>query len=171
MRCSGVLEGGSFGPPRSASSSRWSNSPPSRCRSRRRAKRRSEFVVTLLVAPDGPAQVRSHEGVQRTSGKRLILVADDNPDSADSLAMLLRHSGHEVYSSYDGLAALEAVAKLRPEVVLLHNGTPKLNGHEACRRIREQPWDRSGAIFALTGWGDEQARNRARVAGFDGHLT
>jgi PAS domain S-box-containing protein len=131
----------------------------------------SEFVVTLPVASDGPAHVKSHEGVQRTSGKLRILVADDNPDSADSLAMLLRYSGHEVYTSYDGLEALEAVVKLRPEVVLLDIGMPKLNGHEVCRRIREHPWGQTVTIIAVTGWGDGQTRNRAKEAGFDGHLT
>jgi PAS domain S-box-containing protein len=133
--------------------------------------RGSELVVTLPVAPDGEAQARSHEGVQRASGKRRILVADDNPDSADSLAKLLRMSGHEVHTSYDGLEALEAVEKVRPEVVLLDIGMPKLNGHEVCRRIREQPWGRSIIVIALTGWGDEQTRTRAKEVGFNGHLT
>lgn len=131
----------------------------------------SEFFVTLPVAPDGPAQVRSQRGVQRSSGKQRILVADDNHDSADSLAMLLRISGHEVHTCYDGLEGLEAVVRLRPEVVLLDIGMPKLNGHEVCRQIRAQPWGRTVTVIAVTGWGDEQTRSRAKEAGFDRHLT
>jgi len=131
----------------------------------------STFVVTLPVAPAGPAQVSGDTGVERSSGARRILVADDNRDSADSLAMLLRFSGHEVHTRYDGLEGLEAAVSLRPDVVLLDIGMPKLNGHEVCRRIRELPWGRTVTIIALTGWGDERTRSRARESGFDGHLT
>lgn len=131
----------------------------------------SEFVVTLPVVPTAVAPVSVQESIQRSSGIRRILVADDNSDSADSLAMLLRISGHEVHTCYDGQEGLEAAVKLRPEVVLLDIGMPKLNGHDVCRRIREQPWGRAVLIIALTGWGDEQTRRRTREAGFDGHLT
>lgn len=131
----------------------------------------SEFVVTLPVASDGPRAVRQDVPVPRSSGARRILVADDNPDSADSLARLLRISGHEVHTRYDGPEALGAVEELRPDVVLLDIGMPKLNGHEVCRRIREQPWGRTIIVIALTGWGDEETRSRAKEAGFDAHLT
>ena len=71
---------------------------------------------------------------------RRVLVVDDNPDSADSLVMLLSMTGNEVHVAYDGLAAIEAAAMLRPDVILLDIGLPKLNGYETAYRIREQPW-------------------------------
>ena len=65
---------------------------------------------------------------------------DDNQDSADSLAMLLKIKGYEVGTAYDGEQAVEAAGALRPDVVLLDIGMPKLNGYDACWRIRQQPW-------------------------------
>jgi CheY-like chemotaxis protein len=131
----------------------------------------SEFIVTLPMAPLGRAPIEPVEEVQVTKRPLRILVADDNADSADSLAKLLRLSGHEVHTTYDGMEALEAVQSLRPEVVLLDIGMPKLNGHDVCRSIREQPWSLEVTVIAVSGWGDEQARQRALQAGFDVHLT
>ena len=71
---------------------------------------------------------------------RRILVVDDNEDSAVSLAMLLEITGNETFMAHDGVSAVEAVEKHRPDVVLLDIGLPKLSGHEVCRRVREQPW-------------------------------
>ena len=56
-------------------------------------------------------------------------------------------------------------------MVLLDIGLPKLNGYEACRRIREQPWGKSMVLVALTGWGQEEDRQKSKEAGFDGHLV
>jgi CheY-like chemotaxis protein len=102
---------------------------------------------------------------------RRILVVDDNRDSAESLAMLLKLTRNETHTAYDGLEAVEAAATFNPDVVLLDIGLPKLNGYEACRRIREQPWGKSMVLVALTGWGQEEDRQKSRDAGFDGHLV
>jgi Response regulators consisting of a CheY-like receiver domain and a winged-helix DNA-binding domain len=101
---------------------------------------------------------------------RRILVVDDNADAADSLAMLLEVRGDEVRIAYDGLEALEAEGEFRPEVVLLDIGMPKLSGYDVAKRIREA---RGGnvMIVAITGWGQEDDRKRARDAGFDHHFT
>ena len=96
---------------------------------------------------------------------------DDNRDSADSLAMLLKIMGHEVGTAYDGEQAVEAAGTLRPEVVLLDIGMPKLNGYDACRRIREQPWGQGMFLIALTGWGQEEDRRRTEEAGFNHHMV
>jgi CheY-like chemotaxis protein len=101
---------------------------------------------------------------------RRILVVDDNADAADSLAMLLQVRGDEVRIAYDGQEALEAEAGFVPEVVLLDIGMPKLSGYDVARRIR----DRRGTavlIVAITGWGQEEDRQRARDAGFNYHFT
>jgi CheY-like chemotaxis protein len=80
-------------------------------------------------------------------------------------------AGHDLQTAYDGLEAVQAAATFRPEVVLLDIGMPKMNGYEAARHIREQPWGKSMALIALTGWGQEEDKRRAFEAGFDHHLT
>ena len=102
---------------------------------------------------------------------RRVLVVDDNRDSADSLARLLRVSGHDVHTAYDGREAVEKVQAARPDLVLLDIGMPGLIGHDVCRFIREQPWGRDIRVAALTGWGQEQDRELTRAAGFDHHLV
>lgn len=101
---------------------------------------------------------------------RRILVVDDNADAADSLAMLLEVRGDEVRIAYDGLEALEAEGEFRPEVVLLDIGMPKLSGYDVAKRIRETRGD-NVLIVAITGWGQEDDRKRARDAGFNHHFT
>lgn len=73
--------------------------------------------------------------------------------------------------AHDGLEALALAAQFQPEVVLLDMGSPKLNGFDVCRRIRERPLGKSVVIVALTGWGQEDDRVRSREAGFDHHMT
>jgi CheY-like chemotaxis protein len=85
--------------------------------------------------------------------------------------MLLKMSGNEVHTAYDGAVALEAVDRLHPDVVLLDIGLPSLNGYEVCRRIRQRPWGRNTVLIALTGWGQVEDRRLSREAGFDGHLV
>jgi CheY-like chemotaxis protein len=100
-----------------------------------------------------------------------ILVVDDNNDAASSLAMLLQMTGNETHTAHDGLEAVEAVATLRPDVVLLDIGLPMLNGYDACRRIREQPWGKNVVMVALTGWGQDEDRRQSKNAGFDHHMV
>jgi CheY-like chemotaxis protein len=96
-------------------------------------------------------------------------VVDDNRDSTASLTLLLQLTGHETNAAYDGLEAVEAAAAFRPDVILLDIGLPKLNGYEACRRIRELPCGKDVMLVALTGWGGEEDRESSRDAGFDVH--
>jgi len=138
------------------------------------ADRGSEFVVRLpiAVATPLPAAAPPHEdGEPKPVTKCRILIVDDNPDSADSLAMLLKIKGYEVGTAYDGEQAVEAAGTLRPNVVLLDIGMPKLNGYEACCRIREQPWGQGMFLIALTGWGQEDDRRRTEEAGFNQHMV
>ena len=133
----------------------------------------TEFVVRLPIMfeatnPQPPEPIVSEP--MTTTGRR-ILVVDDNRDAAASLAMLLKITGNETHTANDGLEAVEAVATFRPEMVLLDIGLPKLNGYEACRRIREQPSGKNIVIVALTGWGQEEDREKSRNAGFDGHMV
>ena len=100
-----------------------------------------------------------------------IVIADDNRDSADSMAMLLEAGGHEVHVAYDGAEAVAAADKTRPDVIQLDIGMPKMDGFECARAIRGQPWAAGTLLIALTGWGQEEDKRRALEAGFDRHLT
>jgi CheY-like chemotaxis protein len=110
------------------------------------------------------------QAVPRGSGWR-ILVVDDSRDSATSLARLLELLGNLVHLANDGVAAVEAAAEFRPEIILMDVGMPRMNGYEATRHIREQPWGRSVIIVALTGWGQDADRRMSKEAGCDGHLV
>jgi PAS domain S-box-containing protein len=131
----------------------------------------SEFVVRLPVA-DGVVEGRAGDGEAPMHPRRCrVLVVDDNRDSAISMAMMLRLLGNEVQTAHDGLEALRMAASFRPDVVLLDIGMPNMNGYDAARRIRAEPWGRSLVLVAVTGWGQDSDRIRSREAGFDHHLV
>ena len=134
----------------------------------------SEFVVRLPLLHEVAAAGNADGGPQGRAGSaatRRILVVDDNRDSADSLAMLLRSAGHETATAYGGEEAVEVAEVFGPDVVLLDLGMPHVNGYEACRRIRATPWGRSMVIIAQTGWGQDEDKALTVQCGFQGHLT
>ena len=100
-----------------------------------------------------------------------IVVADDNHESADSMALFLEMRGHDVRTVYDGRACLEAVKERKPDVVLLDLGMPTLDGFETCQQIRAMPGGDRIAVLATTGWGSEADRQRSAQCGFDAHLV
>src|SRR6185503_15658053 len=103
----------------------------------------SEFIVRLPLAADVPVEDTAppeSNDVQQSRARYRILIADDNRDGADSLAMLLQVMGHAVETAYAGDQALEIAEQMRPDAILLDIGMPKLNGYEVCRRIRSEPW-------------------------------
>lgn len=102
---------------------------------------------------------------------RRILVADDNNDAAEAMALLLQLAGHEVRTANDGIEALAVAETFEPQIVLLDLGMPRMDGYEAARRIRRQAWGRNATLVALTGWGQQQDRQRTSDAGFDAHLV
>jgi signal transduction histidine kinase/ActR/RegA family two-component response regulator len=134
----------------------------------------SEFLVRLPLVPrpvaTAPRPTENGEKPSAEQGRR-ILVVDDNRDAADSLALLLRLMGHDIHTAHDGLEAVQAAAAFRPEVVVLDIGLPKMDGYEAARHIRQQPWGKNMVLVALTGWGQEEDKRRAVKAGFSHHLT
>ena len=103
--------------------------------------------------------------------RRRIVVADDNEDSAQSFAMLLSFSGHEVRIAHDGEEALDALRDFRPDVAFLDIGMPLLSGYEVAQAVRAEPWGRDVTLIAVTGWGQADDKTRARTAGFDQHLV
>ena len=135
--------------------------------------RGSEFEVRLpLASRTAPIESYAVGREPDASADRTyrILVADDLRDTTDSLAALLQSLGHLVHVAYDGAQALQLAEALRPEVVLLDLGMPKLNGYEVCRRIRAAPWGGRMTLIAQTGWGQQEDRRRSKEAGFDHHL-
>jgi PAS domain S-box-containing protein len=132
----------------------------------------SEFVVRLPVAL---ALAGEQQGDQATAvgpvARRRILVVDDNRDAALSLAMVLKIQGNETQTAHDGLEALAVAAAFRPDVILLDIGMPKLNGYDAARRIRQEPWGKNVVLVAVTGWAQEDDRRRSQEAGFDFHMV
>lgn len=132
----------------------------------------SEFVVRLPVTHEAeqPRITPPHEMLSNTIARR-VLVVDDNRDAAESLALLLKLSGHDTHIAHDGLEAVQKAAQLIPDIILLDIGLPKINGFEAARRIRGQSRGPGPVIVALTGWGQDADRQRSREAGFNAHIV
>jgi signal transduction histidine kinase len=137
--------------------------------------RGSEFVLSLpVVVMDDGAQAAAALAVQppaphAPSATRKILVVDDNVDAADTLEALLTIEGYSVAVAYDGQAALEAVRKDPPAIVLMDIGMPRMDGYEAARRIRQET--EGIRLIALTGWGQGLDRQKAQAAGFNTHFV
>ena len=132
--------------------------------------RGSEFIIRLPVRP---AEAPPAPAADRESGappRLRVVVADDNKDSAESLAGLLRLDGHEVHTAYTGEAAVEAVRRHRPEVAVLDLGMPGVSGYEVARRLRALP-ECPAVLLALSGYGREEDRRLAHAAGFDHHFV
>jgi signal transduction histidine kinase/CheY-like chemotaxis protein len=134
--------------------------------------RGSEFVVRLPLAqatpPSGPGAAA--EALPAPAARR-ILIADDNVDYASSMGQLLQAQGHEVRVVHDGAQALETALHFQPDVAFLDIGMPRIHGYELARRLRAQPLTARCVLVAVTGWGQEDDRRRAREAGFDRHLV
>ncbi len=131
-----------------------------------------EFTMRLPVC-EGPPPISSEEisdEDSKPSSARRILVVDDNVDSATSLATFLQLMGNETYTAFDGLEALQTADAVQPDVVLLDIGMPKLDGYETARRIRAMPWAERVILVAVTGFGQEEDRQKALEAGFDHHM-
>jgi PAS domain S-box-containing protein len=134
----------------------------------------SEFVVRLPILERRRERRQGNhqaETTRRSSISRRVLVVDDNVDAANSLALFLRMEGHEVHIANDGPTALEAAQTIRPEVVLLDIGLPRMDGYKVARRLRQQAGLHDLLLVAVTGYGQDEDRRRAREAGFDAHLV
>lgn len=103
--------------------------------------------------------------------KRRILVVDDNVDSAETLAALLRLEGHDAHAVHDGERALVAARDLHPDLILLDIGLPGVNGYEVARQIRDDVALAGVRLIAVSGYGRAEDVARARAAGFDRHLA
>jgi CheY-like chemotaxis protein len=131
----------------------------------------SEFSVHLPllreILPAAPTKAAtSSPAVHPTR----ILMVDDNRDAAETLALLLRMDGHEVWTAHDGKKAVELALRERPAVVVMDIGLPGLDGYQACRVVREEGLT-DALMIAITGYGQEEDRRLSRESGFDAHLV
>ena len=133
----------------------------------------SQFIVRLPIMNDAlpvPA-LGITDGAAVTKPSLRILIVDDNRDGADSLSELLTLVGNDTRTAYDGQQGVDLAGEYRPDVILLDIGLPKLNGYEACRLIRKQLNGDAVMLIAVTGWGQDDDRQRSLEAGFDHHLV
>ena len=99
------------------------------------------------------------------------MVVDDNEDAALSMSMILKKRGHLLAVAHDGEMAVAKGAEFKPEIVIMDIGMPKMNGYEACAAMRKTDWGKNCMIVALSGWGQEEDRQKSKAAGFDRHVV
>ena len=135
------------------------------------AGRGSEFIAKLprKALSGAPGQVAP--AMAAPVIRRRVLIADDNKDAADSLALLLRMEGHEVTAVYDGRQAVAVIDSFRPDVAVLDIGMPEMDGYDVARRVRQGSGGRAITLIAVTGWGQAMDKARAAAAGFNHHFT
>lgn len=135
----------------------------------------SEFVLTLPVVVEetlpSVQQEKMDSEMMKELTTRKILVVDDNVDAADTLEALLGMDGFDVKAVYDGVAAVEAAERIRPDIIVMDIGMPGMDGYDAARMIRQQQGGKDMTLIALTGWGQTADKDRAGQAGFDHHLV
>lgn len=125
-----------------------------------------------MLADNTMADVNRVPMTPATAPRRFrILVVDDNHDSALSMAMMLQIMGHDTRTAHDGESAVSTAETFLPEVVLLDIGLPKLNGYEVAQRIREKTWGQSMYLIAVTGWGQDEDRQRSSEVGLNLHMV
>ena len=100
-----------------------------------------------------------------------VLVVDDDIDSAEMLATLLRLMGHSVRMAHDGIEAVRVASEFQPDAVLLDISLPRMDGYEAAQHIRGQHGGSDVLLLAITGWGEAEDHLRSKKAGFDHHLV
>ena len=134
----------------------------------------SEFTVRLPLFEEAESAATNDSGLASAAAAlppSKIIVVDDNRDAAETLRAVLSIMGHEIRVVHDGVEAVEAAELFQPDLVVMDLGMPRLNGFEAAKRIRQQPWGNEMVLIALTGWGQTDDRERSKAAGFDYHLT
>jgi PAS domain S-box-containing protein len=131
-----------------------------------------EFRVRLpVVSSSAPGRPQADDEVPRGGARRRVLIVDDNVAALEMLQTLVAMLGHEVQTARDGVEALQAADAFRPDAVLMDLGMPNMDGYEAARRLRQERWGRNLLLVAVTGWGQEQDRQRTKEIGFDCHLV
>ena len=134
----------------------------------------STFTIIMpeVVIDAVPSRPHPADGpVIARSGPGRVLIVDDNEDALKTLNMMVRRQGHETHTARDGAEAVEVAQQVRPDIILMDIGMPRMNGYDAAREIRRHPWGERIALVATTGWGQDEDRRRTRDVGFDHHLV
>jgi len=129
------------------------------------------FTVQLPLA-SAPETLDAEDGSETPPGhRRRVLLVDDNRDAADSMSILLEMSGHDVTTAYDGMEAIHAAARVRPDIALIDLAMPGMDGFAVIHTLRGMPALTNTRYVALTGFGQASDREQTRAAGFDVHLV
>ena len=129
-----------------------------------------EIRLPMTLAPAGPVQLVEPPSV--ADGRKLrVLIVEDNVDAAEMLDLLISELGHLTKVAHDGSRAITAAKEFVPDVVFMDIGLPVMNGYAVVRALRELPEFASAHFAAVTGWGQDEDRRKAREAGFDSHFT
>jgi CheY-like chemotaxis protein len=133
----------------------------------------SVFTIRVPYAkPVEETQSDEQESAPTATPALRILIVDDNQAAAEMLSLVVERAlGHETRTAHDGIEAIEVAAYFLPDVVLMDLGMPNMNGYEAARLIRQQPWGAEMILIAITGWGQEEDKQRSKAAGFNAHLV
>lgn len=129
----------------------------------------TSFIVRLPLTA-APDDSRAAVAVREVTARCRVLVADDIPDAAEMMQVMIEAMGHDVRVAVDGVQAVEIAQQFEPQIALLDIGMPRMDGYQAARQIRAALGDRV-FLVALTGWGQEEDQRRAYAAGFDRHVT
>jgi CheY-like chemotaxis protein/anti-sigma regulatory factor (Ser/Thr protein kinase) len=129
----------------------------------------STFIVRLPNRVEAPVAADEAVPTRGRVRRHRVLVVDDNEEVAGTLAILLEARGHDVSIAADGPAAIEAVARKAPEIILLDIGLPGMSGYDVATRLRSSGW--TGELIAVSGYGQPQDIARAHASGCDAHLT
>jgi PAS domain S-box-containing protein len=136
------------------------------------ADKGSEFIVRLPLESSIEAEPMGQPvNKDASSAPRRVLVVDDNQDAAFTMSLILKKQGHLVKTAYDGVEAVQIAESFKPDVIFMDIGMPRMNGLDACKAIRSMHWGKSIHIIALSGWGQEEDRNKSEAAGFDQHIV
>jgi len=128
-------------------------------------------MLPIAVASSGSLPFASRALPRRDPGKdRKILIVDDNVDAVQALAHVLRTKGHEVREAFDGQHALVIASEFKPEIVICDIAMPGMDGYEVAKRLRDM-FPTGLTLIAVTGYGTEEDRARAKQAGFDAHFV
>ena len=135
----------------------------------------STFTITLPASATPPfadEATKPHDAAPATPPSvQHILVVDDNRDAADTFAEVLAMMGYRTDTAYDGLEGFEKARLLLPDVVVFDIGMPRLNGYQACQRLRSEAWGKDMLVLAVSGWGQKEDVQRSQDAGFDAHMV
>lgn len=133
----------------------------------------SEFIIQLPLREEESQVAANEMDIQSFVGANglSVLVVDDNLDAQATLTMYLEIQGHHVKGASNGHDALSLAERLKPQLIILDIGLPDINGYEVCQNIRRQSWGNGLVVIALSGWGQKEDKDKAKLAGFDEHFT